>query len=132
LRFFIDNNLSVKHARGLHGFVSPEHEVLHLQDEFPASTTDVDWMMAIAEQDSLFVITGDVRISRNPHEIKAWLESGKTVFFLKSGWTNIGFWDQAKKLIHYFQEIEKMSKRYPNGAGFLVPVKGAKFERIGV
>jgi PIN like domain len=46
-------------------------------------------MRALAKEEDLAIITADVAISRNPHEIEAWKEAGHTVFFLKPGWTHL-------------------------------------------
>ena len=40
MRFFFDNNLSIKLAKSLHVLVEPEHEVVHLKDRFAANTKD--------------------------------------------------------------------------------------------
>ena len=71
MKFFFDNNLASKIARGLNGFVSPEHQVVHLKDRFPANTDDVDWMKALAKEEGWIIITADIQIGKNPHEIAA-------------------------------------------------------------
>jgi len=37
LKFFFDNNLAAKIAKGLNGFVSPDHQVVHLKEQFAAN-----------------------------------------------------------------------------------------------
>jgi len=44
VRFFFDNNLAAKIARGLNLFVSPDHQVIHLKEQFAANTDDTVWM----------------------------------------------------------------------------------------
>jgi hypothetical protein len=44
LKFFFDNNLAAKIAKGLNGFVSPDHQVVHLKEQFAANTDDAVWM----------------------------------------------------------------------------------------
>ncbi len=86
MKFFFDNNLAIKIAHGLDQMVSPQHRVVHLRDEFLPNVEDAVWMKALAKEEDLVIVTADVAISRNPHEIKAWKEAGHTVFFLKPGW----------------------------------------------
>ncbi len=44
MRFFVDNNIAPRLARGFNQFVVGEHEFVHLRDRFAANTPDVDWM----------------------------------------------------------------------------------------
>src|SRR4051794_16663408 len=82
--------------------VRPEHRVVHLRDEFLPNIEDAVWMTKLAGEADLVIITADVAISRNPHEVAAWKEAGHTVFFLKPGWTDLTFWEQANKFTKCF------------------------------
>lgn len=124
MKFFLDNNLSPKLAHALHLMVQPEHEVVHLRDRFPADTKDPDWMRALAGEPELVIVTADVRIRRNPHEVEAWREAGHTTFFLKPGWTHLPFWEQASKLTKCFPEFLKLAGQARRGAFFTVTVNG--------
>ena len=124
MKFFLDNNLSPKLARCLHVLVQPEHEVIHLKERFAANTPDVTWMRTLAGEDDWVIISMDTRISRNPHEIRAWKEAGHTTFFLKKGWSQTGFWEQAQKLVKYFPDIMVMASRAPRGSMHFVNVNG--------
>jgi hypothetical protein len=84
LRFFFDNNIAPRLARGFRQFVEGEHDIIHLRDRFPSNTPDVKWMKDLAEESNWIILSGDVAISRNPHEIAAWKEAGHTIFFLKA------------------------------------------------
>jgi predicted nuclease of predicted toxin-antitoxin system len=95
VRFFFDNNLSPKLAKSLNVLVAPDHEVVHLKEKFPANTPDDIWMKGLARELDWVIISGDNRITRNPHEVQAWRAAGHTTFFLKPGWTNYSFWVQA-------------------------------------
>jgi PIN like domain len=98
VRLFFDNNLAPRLAHGFKEFVAGEHEVIHLRDRFAANQPDVQWMEELAAESGWIIISADVRIDRNPHEIKAWKTAGHTIFFLKSGWTHLDFWEQVQKL----------------------------------
>jgi hypothetical protein len=127
VKFFFDNNLAPKIAKALNILVSPEHQVIHLKDQFPADTEDIVWMEKLAQEKGLIIITGDVRIGKNPQELKAWKQAGHTIFFVKQGWTNLKFWDQAQKFIKCFPSIIEQSKGAQRGSSFIITVN-AKIE----
>ena len=125
MNFFLDNNLPPRTARALDCLLQPADSAVHLKTEFPANTSDVDWMAALARRKDLIIISADVNISRNPHEVRAWKEAGHTIFFLKSGWIHLPLWEQASKLFHVFPEIIRRAKKAKKGAGFMVPIRGS-------
>lgn len=131
MKFFLDNNLAAKIARGLNGFVAPEHQVVHLREQFAANTDDVVWMTELARQQEWVIITGDIRIGRNPLEVRAWREAGHRIFFLKPGWLKLRFWDQAQKFVKCFPEIIEASDRAGQASSFIVSVNG-KVEPCGI
>ncbi len=104
--------------------VEPDHHVVHLKDDFPGNTEDVVWMQALARVTDLVIVTADIRISRNPHEVLAWKQAGHTIFFLKPGWVNLPFWDQANKFTKCFPDLIKTAERAPRGSAFFVTVNG--------
>lgn len=120
MRFFFDNNLSPKLARSLDALVRPEHQVVHLKEKFPADTSDVAWMHSLAKEPDWVIISGDLQIRRNPHEIKAWQEAGHTTFFLKKGWIDLPFWDQAWKFAKVFPDLMKAAERARKGTAFYI------------
>ncbi|MEY2572682.1 MAG: hypothetical protein QOJ87_895 [Verrucomicrobiota bacterium] len=83
MRFFFDNNLSTKLAKSVHVLVAPEHQVVHLKDRFAANTLDETWMSALARETDWVIVSADLRIRKNPHEVEAWKAAGHTTFFLK-------------------------------------------------
>lgn len=124
MKFFFDNHLAPKLAHGLNQMVEPEHRVAHLKDDFPGNTEDVVWMQALAKEANLVIVTADIRISRNPHEVLAWKQAGHTIFFLKPGWVNLPFWDQANKFTKCFPELIGVALRAERGSAFFVTVNG--------
>ena len=78
----------------------------------------------MAKEEDLVIVTADVAINRNPHEIRAWKEAGHTLFFLKPGWTDLTFWEQANKFTRCFPEIIKQAMRSERSAAFTVKVNG--------
>ena len=111
-------------ARGFHQFVLGEHEVVHLRDRFSQETPDVEWMQQLADESGWVILSGDVAIGRNPHEVEAWKAAGHTIFFLKAGWTNIEFWQQVQKLARCFSNIIDCARRSKPGESFIVTVNG--------
>jgi hypothetical protein len=124
VKFFFDNNLAPKLAHGLNEMVAPQHHVYHLKDKFPHNAQDEVWMKALGAEDEWVIVTADVRISRNPHEVHAWKEAGHTVFFLKPGWTDLTFWEQANKFTKCFPLIIEEALKAKRGAAFVVTVNG--------
>jgi len=124
VKFFVDNNIAPQLARGFHQFVAGEHEFVHLRDRFASNTSDVDWMTALAREPDWIILSGDLAISRNPHEVEAWKQAGHVIFFLKPGWTNVPFWTQVEKLAQRFPKIEKLARRARKGQSFRVGLRG--------
>jgi hypothetical protein len=124
VRFFFDNNLSPKLARSLDLLVEPEHRVIHLKEKFAADTPDTVWMRALAKEPDWIIISGDLQIRRNPHEIKAWQEAGHTTFFLKKGWIDLPRWDQVWKFAKAFPELIVTAERARNGSAFFITPNG--------
>lgn len=133
MKFFLDNCLAKRLAPALHALCDGKHEVHHLQSRFAPSVKDVEWINALAADDGWVVISGDLRITKLPHERDAWLASGLTAFFLAKGWTNVGLWDQAWRIVRWWPRILEAAELVAPGAGFVVPMnfgdKG-KFEQI--
>jgi hypothetical protein len=116
--------LAPKIAKGLNGFVFPDHKVIHLKEQFPANTDDADWMRKLAQEEDLIIVTADVRIGKNPQEIEAWKQAGHTIFFLKPGWTDMVFWVQAQKFTKCFPSIIEKARFAERGSSFIVSVNG--------
>ena len=96
----------------------------YLRNRFPASKADVEWRQELAAAPGWVIISADVRIGENRHEIEAWKQAGHTLFFLKSGWTNIGCWAQVQKLAKCFAEIAELAQRAKPGDSCQTTVKG--------
>lgn|SRR5208282_6495130 len=108
------------------------HEIVHLSRKFSRDTPDIEWIQKLAEEGNWIVVSGDVRISKNEFERRAWLESGLTAFFLSKGWTSLKLWDQAWRLAKWWPEIVTQAERIRPGAGFVVPLKSAKLEQLRI
>jgi hypothetical protein len=56
--------------------------------------------------------------------VKAWREAGHTIFFLKPGWTDLTFWEQANKFTKCFPALLEEAERAERGSAFIVSVNG--------
>jgi len=133
VNFFFDNNLPPQLARALNELITPEgHSVSHLRDRYRPNMSDVDWLTALArEKDGPWIIvSGDMRISRNKAERKAWLDSSHIIFFLSKGWTNIEPYTQLSKLIKIFPEIVSQAEQARPGDGFIIAPTANKPKRM--
>ncbi len=129
MRFFFDNTTPPRLAEALRAIEGKEgHSILHLRERFPPDTEDAVWITTLAGESDWIIISGDIRISKNEFERKAWLESGLTAFFLAKGWTNLKLWDQAWRLVRWWPDIVTQAAMIRSGAGFIVPLKSNKLE----
>ena len=124
MKFFFDNNLPPKLAQSLNLLVQPDHQVVHLKEKFPANAPDEVWIKALAAEKQWVIISGDLRIRKNPHVMQAWKSAGHTIFFLKSGWINLPLWTQTWKFVKCFPEILATATKARNGREFFVTTSG--------
>jgi hypothetical protein len=98
--------------------------VEHLRQFYPGEAKDADWLPGVAQVDPGFVvITADPKIAKSAAERAAWLESGLTIFFLKS-FADLPIIDQAWRLIKMWPEILKKAVKAKKGNGFMVSIHG--------
>jgi len=124
VRFFFDNNLAPKLAKSLQVLVEPEHQVVHLKDRFSSNAPDEVWIDALSAEEAWIIISGDLRIRKNPHVMEAWKAAGHTVFFLKPGWINLSLWTQTWKFVKCFPDIVRAAKKARRGSEFFVATNG--------
>lgn len=86
-------------------------------------------MNALAGEIGWIILSADMAISRNPHEVEAWKKAGHPIFFFKPAWIQQLFWEQSSRICHLFPEIMKHALRAHSGDAFLVPFKG-KIEKL--
>jgi PIN like domain len=133
VRFFFDNNMPPPLVRAIGELEKASEDpnmVVHLRDRFAPDTPDVTWIKALGAERDWVIVSADLRITRNPAERKAWKESGLTAFFLKPGWAEQRTWVYAAKLITWWPDITAQARMISRGTGFLVPIRGTKFENL--
>lgn len=127
MKFILDNNLSPVHAQALDPYSRAEGcEVHHLRDKFDQSgdeRKDEYWLPALSKEGGWIVVSGDIRIFKNPQLRKVWIDSKLTTFFLAKGWTNIEPWDQGWRLMRWWPQIIAAARLAQAEARFEVPVR---------
>lgn len=103
--------------------VAENYQVIHLQDQFPPETADIEWISKLGDEGDWIIISGDTRISRNRHEQEVWRQAGLTTFFLAKGWTNQKIWDQAASFVRWWPRIVEVAQFVQPGATFEIPVR---------
>lgn len=133
MKFFFDNTVPLRLAKAIATLAEGQgHTITHLRERFESDVLDTVWIPALATERDWIVISGDVRITTARHERAAWFESGLLGFFQAKGWTNLTLWEQSWRLIQWWPRIVDQANKVRPPASFLIPVKGAKFEQLGV
>ena len=132
MKCLVDANISPSIAEALNALSKRDQvPVVHLRDRFSPDATDQEWLRALAESpEDWFVLSGDFRITKKPHERKVWSDSGLTVFFLQKGFMGIPFWEQAWKIVKGWPIILRNAQTITPGNSYLVPVSGKKLRSI--
>ena len=82
MKLFLDNNLPPALAKALNALLEPYyHQAIHLSEEFPTNTSDLEWIAALKEQGNCIILTND-SFKEYVAERKALAESGLVVFWL--------------------------------------------------
>jgi predicted nuclease of predicted toxin-antitoxin system len=125
MKCVFDNNLPPKLARALNELEGKNGiEVIHLRDAFPADTDDVTWIRNLGDENDCFVVTKDRSIRKNPHEKKAWDESGLKIVFLQKSWFNHNLWEISWRMLKRWKEITMKIERINKNEGLLLPITG--------
>jgi len=131
MKFFFDNNLSPRIARALSALEGLNgNHIEHLRDRFAAATADAEWIRELSKERDWYVISCDKSILKNPHEVRAWRETGLVIFFLREMWLHLGFWDQAWQLVKRWPQICDIASRSKNGEGFFVSIRKSQIEKV--
>jgi hypothetical protein len=126
VRFFFDNCLSINLTKAMRLLNEPHHEIQHLTDRFDAGALDPDWLLAIAAEKDLILVSGDPAITSSKKEKEAWRSSGLTSFFFGGGFSEKNRWVQTLEVVRYWPEIVQAAREAKTGTGFLLPLKGTK------
>ena len=120
MTFFFDNTFPPQLVRIL---VILGVDARHLQDDFPASTIDVDWLPEVGKR-GWIVVTGDRRISKKPPERKALEEANVIAVFMAKGFTSKPIFDLVSSFIKWWPDIERAVARVKPGTSLEVSING--------
>lgn len=123
--------MTASHAAGLRSFAEDdEHEIIHLATRFNPNAPDIEWISTLGQEGDWIIISGDMRISRNPAERQAWLESGLTAFFFGDAWSRSRYWKKAADLVAWWPDITRYAREHPNGHGYTIPKEGKVLRQV--
>ena len=120
MTFFFDNTFPKQPVEILKLLDVDAH---HLQEDFPASTLDVDWIPEIGRR-GWVVITGDRGIARKPAEKKALEEAHVIAVFMAKGFTHKQIFDLVSSIIKWWPEIARQVTRVKVGTSLQVTING--------
>lgn len=129
MKFLFDVSISFRIAKALASLLELDHRVETVEDfTGDRATKDEDFLPRLKAEGGWIVITRD--LGRKDGNWHVWLNSGVTVFFLKTGWASLTGTDMAARLLKYWERIEREAAGAEEGAGFLVSTDG-RIESIG-
>ncbi len=117
--FILDENISYRIARGFSAF---GENVDHINDLFPRGTNDVDWIREI--NGNWILITNDYNINKKPHEARALLEAGLSVFFIDLT-IQPTFWEWLEFFVRNWQKWKRLAIDTPKPFAFRVTKRGS-------
>ncbi len=122
MKFFLDNCLPPSWAPALCALVEGDYQITHLREKFEADTPDVEWLRKLGEEGDWVVISGDLRITRNKHEVETWNQARLTAFFFEKAWNSQKLWEKTWRFIRWWPRIIEQSEGVTPGAGFFIPL----------
>ena len=133
MRFFFDSCISENLAKAF-TILENKNKIQHLHWLFPRDTPDTEWIAHLAREGDWVIVSGDMRITRNPEERHAWRESGLTAFFFSGkGITEFRHWKQVEVLAKWWPLITEEARDYrigKQGSGYLMQAKSTKLSLL--
>jgi len=133
MNFFFDRNIAIHLVRMLDAY-DIENAIRHLDDDARFDATDKDEYIikTVAEDDPRPVfITADVNMyTRNPNERRALAGSGLTCVFIKKGFHNQAFHQQAVNLLKIWPDIVRDTTRCRVPTAFEMTPAAKKLYRL--
>ena len=121
---FLDDNMPPYLAHAFQILQAPQNlkkgrlniEVKHIRDVFGKGAKDLDWITALAKNQS-YVITQDIHITRRKDEIAAYQANGICMFFIKGR--------NSKDTLSAFDMVEILAKQWESMVAIMIKQKGA-------
>lgn len=122
MKVLLDENLPPRLAQVLRLLAAPDdHLIVHLRERFPAATTDVEWLSALAGDPTWAVLTNDQRLRGRPHEIAAWRRAGLVGVVLPSRFNQADLWEKCAILVRWWPFVVRALEAAPPGAMLAIP-----------
>jgi len=129
MRFFLDRNVPLRLCRILDIF-DHENTIEHHDDYFDQHTTDIEWLATLRSWTPIpSVVSGDLRILKNPAEAQALREADLTFFALEKQWTRLAWHDWAWRMVKVWPLISSTHARRPTV--YRIPLSTNKIETMG-
>jgi hypothetical protein len=125
MKLFFDHNLSHNIPKALQ-LLFPTDEITHITDKFRIGVSDLEWIEGLNKEGGWVVLSGDTRITRNAAERAAFKRSRLHGFFIAPGLLKKGPVVQTYRILHHWNEIEKLVKIIQPGATFALSEKRIK------
>lgn len=136
MNFFLDNNvppnwaaclLSCSQSQFSDGAVG---RVVHLSQQFPRNTADIDWIRALSLEKGWTILSGDAFRKKNGAERKVLRQSGLSVFVLQPSWASHPYWDKTAQLVRWWPRIVEQAN-LADGIAMEVPWKtSGRFKQL--
>ena len=120
MKVFFDHNLSPKIPKALDALFKDKHKIIHLKDRFSPDVSDEKWINELSSEGSWIVFSGDMRITKNEAEKRAFRNSKLTGLFLSPGLFKKGPVIQTARLLLLWDNIEKISEIVAPGATYQI------------
>jgi hypothetical protein len=130
VRFFFDECISANIAEAIRAVGGPHNEVAHMEEKFGRGFRDPIWIPRLREDaDDWVIVSADPRITSNPANRAAWMESGFTAFFFQD-FARRDRWVQLLEVVRYWPLIEQEASATRSMRGYLCPFKGKELRQI--
>ena len=120
MTYFFDNNISRMIVTSLR---AEGIDAVHIQDEFPGNTNDVDWISLVGIK-GYTVVSADIAIRRNPAERHALEKANVPAIFLFTGYTNLSREGQESWIRAHWPAIDAAGQNLIPGAILFVTKEG--------
>jgi hypothetical protein len=112
LRRTVGTQLSVQSAKD---YAPRPNDLDHLKG------SDVPWLKRFSVNGGRGVISGDVSMRSNPHELGALIQLGLVVIFFERKWSEWDFFKKTALLMYYWPKMAKKLKNAKAGEFWCVP-----------
>ena len=132
MKVMLDNNLSPLIASAINVLVQPHgHSIVALRHKFDPKTPDEDWIRILGNEREWSVISGDVKITKNPAERAAWRQTDLIGFFFAPAWHKLKPMHQTARLLLWWESLVTQVKLVEGGALFQLPINaGSKLRQL--